>query len=139
MEKIPDIMANKPRSFRPAHLAPLSERRRQYDRDRGSARERGYSARWDREAGAYKRAFPLCVGCLAVGRYRAVRVVDHIEPHKGDDALFWDQDNWQSSCAWHHDVVKQRLEDMWKRGEIDKASLNLNSRAAIDLTMSLDP
>ena len=30
------------------------------------------------------------------------REVDHIEPHKGDDTLFWDQDNWQPLCKPCH-------------------------------------
>lgn len=26
------------------------------------------------------------------------RVVDHITPHRGDVALFWDESNWQALC-----------------------------------------
>lgn len=37
-------------------------------------------------------------------------VVDHIKPHKGDAALFWDAANWQALCPDHHDIVKQREE-----------------------------
>jgi len=40
-------------------------------------------------------------------------VVDHIEPHRGDEALFWDEDNLQSVTKEWHDRVKQSLE---KRG-----------------------
>jgi len=28
----------------------------------------------------------------------AAQLPDHIEPHKGDVALFWDQSNWQPLC-----------------------------------------
>ena len=64
-------------------------------------------------------------------------LVDHIEPHKGDMALFWDQDNWQSGCQWHHDVVKKRLEVMWMRGEIEARELRLDSATAARLTRLL--
>ena len=30
-------------------------------------------------------------------------VVDHIKPHRGDQKLFWDQNNWQPLCKEHHD------------------------------------
>ena len=37
-------------------------------------------------------------------------LVDHIIPHKGDQALFWDWRNWQSLCTPCHNRVKQRKE-----------------------------
>ena len=40
----------------------------------------------------------------------AAVVVDHIWPHKGDRALFWDRGNWQSLCKACHDR-KTALED----------------------------
>jgi 5-methylcytosine-specific restriction protein A len=27
-------------------------------------------------------------------------VVDHIRPHMGDPALFWDEGNWQALCDY---------------------------------------
>ncbi|WP_253281401.1 HNH endonuclease signature motif containing protein [Cupriavidus sp. HPC(L)] len=39
-------------------------------------------------------------------------VVDHIKPHRGDQALFWDRSNWQTCCAMHHSRDKQREESM---------------------------
>ncbi|WP_345799048.1 HNH endonuclease [Agrobacterium pusense] len=35
---------------------------------------------------------------------------DHIEPHKGDEALFYDPSNLQSLCAPCHDKLKARIE-----------------------------
>jgi len=29
--------------------------------------------------------------------------VDHIEAHKGDECLFWNQSNWQPLCKECHD------------------------------------
>ncbi|WP_317617964.1 HNH endonuclease [Rhodobacter capsulatus] len=37
-------------------------------------------------------------------------VVDHITPHRGNKALFWDRYNWQALCKPCHDRVKQRQE-----------------------------
>lgn len=37
-------------------------------------------------------------------------VVDHIEAHRGDMALFWDRNNWQTLCKPCHDSVKQAEE-----------------------------
>lgn len=85
------------------------------------------------------RNSPLCVGCQAIGLIVAADLVDHVEPHKGDTAKFWDTGKWQSSCRWHHDVVKQRLELMWMRGEITAADLWLDSAVAIRITRQLRP
>lgn len=63
----------------------------------------GYNARWQRARLMYLREHPLCVECLKSNVVCAASVVDHIEPHKGDMELFWDEDNWQSLCKRHHD------------------------------------
>jgi 5-methylcytosine-specific restriction protein A len=75
---------------------------------RPSARQRGYDSRWEKEREAFLKANPLCVMCLPIVTPAAV--VDHIVPHKGDQALFWSRDNWQALCATHHNAFKQRQE-----------------------------
>jgi 5-methylcytosine-specific restriction endonuclease McrA len=130
-------MPEMPRTFRPRGQASRPEQLKAYDQRRGSARARGYSRAWDKAATAYKRAHPFCVGCMAVGRFEAVAVVDHVEPHKGDRAKFWDSTNWQSACAWHHSVVKQKLEALFASGGCTAADLRLDSRRAIRLTRDL--
>jgi hypothetical protein len=77
---------------------------------RGSARERGYTRRWEKARLAYLRSSPLCVMCAAQGKVTAANVVDHKVPHRGDQALFWDVDNWQSLCTPHHNSTKQSEE-----------------------------
>jgi len=54
-------------------------------------------------------------GTLLSGRHPAANspVVDHIEPHRGDPDLFWDEDNLQSVTKAWHDSTKQSME---KRG-----------------------
>jgi len=48
--------------------------------------------------------------CEARGRVTPATVVDHITPHRGDMARFWDRENWQSLCAPCHDIDKARME-----------------------------
>lgn len=103
---------------------------------RSGARERGYTGAWDRAAARFKAQNPLCVGCQAVGRVEVAAVVDHIRPHRGNRALFWDAGNWQSSCDWHHNTVKKTLEALWDRGAIGPDDLRLDSAKAIELTRS---
>lgn len=124
-----------PGTFRSARLPSRETLKRESDQRRGSSRDRGYDTRWDKASRAYRRQHPLCVGCEAVGRVMACEAVDHIVPHRGDMALFWDRDNWQGACDWHHDVVKKRLEAMFDRGEIKADQLRLDSETAIGLTL----
>jgi len=125
--------------FRPRSAGAHSEARRVYDRDRGSARRRGYTADWDKASASFLRDEDnvLCSGCLAVGVLTPAVLTDHIIPHRGDEGLFWDRDNWQSACRPHHDVVKPRLEAMFDRGEIAAADLRLASKVAQSLTRHL--
>jgi len=58
-------------------------------------------------------AKPLCEWCERQGHVRAASIVDHVIPHKGDHALFFDTSNLASLCAPHHDAGKQVIE---KRG-----------------------
>lgn len=96
---------------------------------------RGYGARWAKAAKAFRYSNPMCIGCKAIGRDEIAEVVDHIVPHKGDDALFWSEDNWQACCRWHHSAVKQELESRYERGEASPHDLRLNSSAAIALSL----
>jgi 5-methylcytosine-specific restriction protein A len=89
---------------------PMDQRARPRER-RGSARERGYTSRWDKARKTYLTSHPLCCYCEREGRIEPATVVDHIIPHKGDQALFWDaENNWQPLCAPCHSSVKQREE-----------------------------
>ncbi len=65
--------------------------------------------------------------------------MDHVVPHKGDQALFWDANNRQPACDWHHSVVKQQLEARFAKGELGPGDLRLDSPVAVALTRLLDP
>ena len=81
--------------------------------DRSSGNERGYSHRWQMARKQFLASHPLCVECEQSGRLTPATVVDHIQPHRGDPALFWDERNWQPLCKKCHDR-KTRLEDQLK-------------------------
>lgn len=75
---------------------------------------------------AHLKKEPLCRACLRRGIVndgsltasgerqsnlrRRFLVVDHIIPHRGDEALFFDPENFQTLCPDDHDQNKQRLE-----------------------------
>lgn len=74
--------------------------------------ERGYNYRWQQARAAFLQAHPLCVMCeqMTPPLVTPATVVDHIDRHEGDTAVFWDQSRWQSLCAHHHSSTKQRIE-----------------------------
>lgn len=89
----------------PGVAAPTTtetERRRQYDQERGSSTARGYGREWRRLREQHIRANPLCVECSKEGKTRAVEHVDHVVPHNGDRQLLLDPTNLQSLCRAHH-------------------------------------
>ena len=73
------------------------------DRMRGGADARGNNAEWRRARKAFLQMHPLCVQCLKEGFIIPAMVVDHIIPHRGDQKLFWDEQNWQPLCKSCHD------------------------------------
>ena len=97
----------------PSKLAPLERAGQPSGRPRPSARERGYTTEWDRARLDHLRDEPLCRMCSAEGRVVGADEVDHIVPHMGDMALFWDRSNWQSLCRSHH-LEKSRAEAQGK-------------------------
>jgi len=72
--------------------------------------DRLYGRRWRRAAKRFLFGQPLCRLCFDIGLTVAASVVDHIQPHQGDFALFWDEGNWQSLCKPCHDGAKAQLE-----------------------------
>jgi len=57
-----------------------------------------------------------CAMCGLVEGRTAKLVADHIEPHRGDEALFWERSNLQCLCKACHDRSKQRSEAAARRG-----------------------
>ena len=63
---------------------------------RPNAHQRGYTRQWANERAEYLKTHKTC----KCGK--AATVVDHIAPHRGDKAKFWDKRNWQALCATCH-------------------------------------
>ena len=95
---------------------------RQRDQARGTARERGYTSRWDVASATYVRAHPTCVVCGMPSE-----VTDHIVPPKLWQAttpeakreasrLFWDRSNWQALCQCCNKAKGIRNEGGFGRG-----------------------
>lgn len=104
------LLANRPRQFRPGHVRPRAEANREYDRHRGSARERGYTSAWDKAAKAHLQQQPLCVYCQLVEVVRVATCVDHLYPQRQFPGTFWRSEWWCSSCKECHDGFKQSVE-----------------------------
>ena|SRR5229473_1988034 len=70
---------------------------------RGTAADRGYDATWRKLRKAFLREHPFCASCEANGEFLVQAThVDHIQPHRGDDALRLAWNNLQPLCASHH-------------------------------------
>jgi 5-methylcytosine-specific restriction enzyme A len=96
-------------------LAP----RQAFEATRESASKRGYGRKWGYYREGWLRAHPLCgdrsegssaehSACRRQGLNRHASVVDHIRPHRGDKALFWDNANHQSLCETCHNAKTAR-------------------------------
>ncbi len=66
---------------------------KEYEKKRGSSRERGYDSAWQKASKAYLKKHRTCVYCG-----NPAECVDHIVAHKGDKNLFWLSSNWAASC-----------------------------------------
>jgi 5-methylcytosine-specific restriction protein A len=77
------------------------EHKHLYIRDNSS--KRGYNSKWRKLRKIFLQKYPLCNKCKQNGKYVEATVVDHIEPHRGDEKLMWDESNWQSLCKPCHD------------------------------------
>jgi 5-methylcytosine-specific restriction protein A len=88
------------------------EVKRVLDRERPSAARRGYGTAWRRARSRFLAAHPVCASCRDKGRLEPATVVDHVVPHRGDPALFWNEVNWAPCCKRCHDRKTAR-EGRW--------------------------
>lgn len=89
---------------------------REYDKQRGTATQRGYDSRWRKARKTFLSRNPLCKHCEEEGRLTPATVVDHVVPHKGDKVLFWDKDNWQPLCTRCHNRKTAKEDGGFGRG-----------------------
>jgi 5-methylcytosine-specific restriction enzyme A len=93
-----------------------AQKRKEADRQRGSAARRGYNARWRAARKRFLADHPLCAECQRQRRVTAAVIVDHIIPHKHDPDLFWDRSNWQALCKLCHDRKTATTDGRWGGG-----------------------
>lgn len=79
-------------------------------------------AAWKRKRRMQLSNNPMCVMCLALGRFTPATVADHVIPHQGNRESFLDG-QLQSLCKQHHDGAKQAEE---KSGKIRGSDLTGN-------------
>jgi 5-methylcytosine-specific restriction protein A len=89
-----------------------------------------FGKEWRRARARFLREHPLCAMCDRFGKVTAATVVDHIRPHRGDMALFWDQTNWSPLCKPCHDGPKQRRDKTGVGADINGYPLNPNKHWA---------
>ncbi|WP_373047191.1 HNH endonuclease [Vulgatibacter sp.] len=78
------------------------DERARYDRQRGTAAQRGYDAAWRRLRDGVLREEPLCRACEGEGRVAVATLVDHIEPIWKAPRLRLVRSNLQPLCDAHH-------------------------------------
>lgn len=88
--------------------------------DKRTTASRGYGSRWQRARAEFLRQPEnvCCVMCEEEGRTTLATVVDHRVPHRGDEGLFWDRNNWQALCKAHHDGAKQSEEKSGRKRRV---------------------
>jgi 5-methylcytosine-specific restriction protein A len=110
-------MPELPQTHRPAGWKSPRERRQRADRERGSAKERGYDATWRRLRERKLTADPYCQcdACKASGAVVLATVVDHIVPiaERPDLRLVWS--NLRSMAKAHHDAHTARTVGFGRR------------------------
>lgn len=115
----------KPRLGGLAHrvgAAPKDETARSRLRDASDGWRAWYkTARWQKlRERILVRDLYTCqrTGVLLIGKHPAPDspVVDHIKPHRGDEALFWDESNLHAVSKAYHDREKQMAEQGEIRG-----------------------
>ncbi|MEO3387336.1 HNH endonuclease [Mesorhizobium sp. CAU 1741] len=93
--------------------SPRDERERDLHRSTSNAWRSWYkTARWQKlRLRIIERDVYTCqrTGIILVGKHPAPDspVVDHITPHRGNEALFWDETNLHTVSKAYHDRLKQ--------------------------------
>lgn len=84
--------------------------RSQKEFERESPTKRGYNYKWTKARKVFLAQHPVCEcpECKASGHPLPANVVDHIIPHRGNQNLFWDENNWQAMNKRCHDKKTAR-------------------------------
>lgn len=118
-------MPTKPQSFKPLTQRTASHRKRDADAKRRDTPWRAWykTPRWKSLREAQLSLQPLCQMCLEDEVVEAATACDHVEPHRGDEALFW-HGALQSLCDPCHNGRKQREERASAKPRININDIN---------------
>ena len=94
------------RAYCASHLPAVNVERRTFtDANRENSHRRGYNGKWEKARRTFLAHRPQCAGHGTLKGLcdQPATVVDHIVPHRGNQALFWDvENNWQPLCQTCH-------------------------------------
>lgn len=98
------VRDTRPPRFKPfsAPVAVAAQKIAKSGKYRGSPRERGYDARWDRLSVAFRKRNPFCLWCAQAGRDTLTDLVDHMIPVVDRPDLKHEWDNLMPACVTCH-------------------------------------
>lgn len=88
------------------------QEQQRYDKQRGSAADRGYDSRWQRFREIYMRSHPLCVMCEDKGYIVKADLIHHIRPLDQGGEKYADN-NLMSVCNACHEEIHGK--DRWRK------------------------
>lgn len=100
-------------------VQPRDEQQRSVVRTRMDPAQRWYKLnKWVQlRAKIMLRDRYTCKDCGRLHTGKGTAVVDHVKPHRGSEALFWDETNLQVLCKSPcHDKHKQKREQQMPKG-----------------------
>lgn len=71
------------------------------------------SNRWRSISRRYLKEHPFCIVCG-----NKATICDHRIPHRGDESLFYNEDNYQSLCWKHHSAKTLKENDYFKKKRV---------------------
>ncbi|MGG6430822.1 HNH endonuclease signature motif containing protein [Acetobacter ghanensis] len=106
-------MPVRPPQHRPRWHKPEAQRRKEFDQQRGTARQRGYDAAWEKVRAQHLALNPIC--CVPGCRTPRDRLnVDHIESVRDCPEKRLDMSNLRTLCQSHHSARTSR-DHSWNR------------------------
>ncbi len=94
---------------RAQHEQAERERTADYERERGSSTERGYSGRWQKIRLSILAERPLCQDCLAENRYTPATELHHMDKGVAEKGIH-DPARMLALCKTHHSIRTMRGE-----------------------------
>ncbi len=102
--------------------------------------------RWRKERKAFLALHRYCAECGRKGAITTATFVDHVRPHGANDAMFWNQGNWQPLCrrcsnAKTGQEIQARIKSRARRGAetVEASTTQVKPMFAIPVTVVCGP